>query len=63
MKGNTPYPNLLIEEILSPIDNMDMTRYLMYKNKTMTWKTRGSLRFLQNTRKTTCISSVVGINM
>ena len=27
MKGNTPYP-ILLEEILSPIERMAMTRYL-----------------------------------
>jgi hypothetical protein len=29
----TPYPILLIEASLSPIESMAMTRYLMYKNK------------------------------
>jgi hypothetical protein len=33
IKGNTPYPILLIEASLSPIESMTMTRYLMYKNK------------------------------
>jgi hypothetical protein len=33
IKGNTPYPILLIEASLSPIESMAMTRYLMYKNK------------------------------
>jgi hypothetical protein len=33
IKGNTPYPILLIEVSLSPIESMTMTRYLMYKNK------------------------------
>jgi hypothetical protein len=33
IKGNTPYPILLIETSLSPIESMAMTRYLMYKNK------------------------------
>jgi hypothetical protein len=33
IKGNTPYPILLIEVSLSPIESMAMTRYLMYKNK------------------------------
>ena len=28
-----PYPIILIETILSPIESMAMTRYLMYKNK------------------------------
>ena len=32
IKGNTPYPILLIETSLSPIESMDMTIYLMYKN-------------------------------
>jgi hypothetical protein len=32
IKGNTPYPILLIEASLSPIESMAMTRYLMYKN-------------------------------
>ena len=27
------YPTLLLETSLSPIESMDMTRYLMYKNK------------------------------
>jgi hypothetical protein len=33
IKGNTPYPILLVETSLSPIESMAMTRYLMYKNK------------------------------
>jgi hypothetical protein len=28
-----PYPILLLETILSPIESMAMTRYLVYKNK------------------------------
>ena len=32
IKGNTPYPILLLEEIVCPIESMTMTRYLMYKN-------------------------------
>jgi hypothetical protein len=33
IKGNTPYPILLIEAIISPIESTTMIRYLMYKNK------------------------------
>jgi hypothetical protein len=33
IKGNTPYPILLLEKSLSLIESRDMTRYLMYKNK------------------------------
>ena len=33
IKGNTPYPVLLVETSLSPLESMAMTRYLMYKNK------------------------------
>ena len=33
IKGNMPHPILLLETNLSRIENMDMTRYLMYKNK------------------------------
>jgi len=33
IKRNTPYPILLVETSLSPIESMAMTRYLMYKNK------------------------------
>ena len=33
IKGNMPYPILLLETSLSPIESMAMTRYLMYKNK------------------------------
>ena len=33
IKGNTPYPILLIEYGLSPIENTTMFRYLMYKKK------------------------------
>jgi hypothetical protein len=33
IKGNTPYPILLVETSLSPIESMAMTRYIMYKNK------------------------------
>jgi len=32
-KGNTPYPILLVEACLSPIESMTMFRYLMFKNK------------------------------
>jgi hypothetical protein len=33
IKGNMPYPILLLETSLSPIESTSMTRYLMYKNK------------------------------
>ena len=33
IKRNTPYPILLLETSLPPIESMAMTRYLMYKNK------------------------------
>jgi hypothetical protein len=33
IKGNMPYPILLIETSLSPIESMAMTRYLVYKNE------------------------------
>jgi hypothetical protein len=33
IKGNVPYPILLLEASLSPIERMTMTRYQMYKNK------------------------------
>jgi hypothetical protein len=33
IKGNTPYPILFLETSLSPIESMDMTRYLICKNK------------------------------
>jgi hypothetical protein len=33
IKGNTPYPILLLETNLSPTESTTMTRYLMYKNK------------------------------
>jgi hypothetical protein len=33
IKGNTPYPILLLETSLSSTESMAMTRYLMYKNK------------------------------
>jgi len=33
IKGNTPYHILLIEVSLSPIENMAMFRYLLYKKK------------------------------
>jgi hypothetical protein len=32
-KGNTPYPILIIESSLSPIESIMMIRYLMQKNK------------------------------
>jgi hypothetical protein len=32
IKGNTPYPILLLETSIFPIEIMAMTRYLMYKN-------------------------------
>ena len=33
IKSNTPYPILLIEVILPPIEIIAMTRYLMYKHR------------------------------
>jgi hypothetical protein len=33
IKGNTPYPILLIEAILSPVEGISMIRCLTYKNK------------------------------
>ena len=33
IKSNTPYPNLLIEVGLSPIEILAMTRILLYKHK------------------------------
>ena len=33
IKGNTPYPILLIEFGLSPIESTTMFRYLMYNKK------------------------------
>jgi hypothetical protein len=33
IKGHTPCPILLLEAIISTINSMVMTRYLMYKNK------------------------------
>ena len=33
IKSNMPYPILLIEVGLSPIESMAMTRYLMYQHK------------------------------
>jgi hypothetical protein len=33
IKGNTHYPILLIEVSIYPIESMDLTRYLVYKNK------------------------------
>jgi len=33
INGNTPYPIILKEESLSPIERIAMIRYLMYKNK------------------------------
>ena len=33
IKGNTPYPILLIEFGLSPIESTVMFRYMMYKKK------------------------------
>jgi hypothetical protein len=33
IKANAPYPILLLETNLAPIENMVVTRYLMYKNK------------------------------
>ena len=33
IKGNTPYPILLIGSGLSPIESTTMFRYLMYKKK------------------------------
>jgi hypothetical protein len=63
IKGNTPYLILLVETILSPIESMAMTRYLMYKNKLKTWKTRGYLKLLPNQVITTIDSSEDGIKM
>ena len=33
IQSNTPYHILFIEVGISPIESMDMTRYLMYKHK------------------------------
>ena len=33
INGNTPYPIILIESSLSPIESTTMFRYLMYKKK------------------------------
>jgi hypothetical protein len=33
IKSNTPYPILLIEAGLSPIESLAMTRFLLYKHK------------------------------
>ena len=33
IKSNTPYPNILIEVGLSPIESLAMTRLLLYKHK------------------------------
>jgi hypothetical protein len=33
IKGNAPYPILLMEVSLSPIESTTMIKYLMYKNK------------------------------
>ena len=33
IKSNTPYPILLLEAGLSPIESMAMSKYLMYKHK------------------------------
>ena len=39
-KGNNPYPFLLIESSLSPIESMAMFRYLMYKKKLYNMETK-----------------------
>jgi hypothetical protein len=54
IKGNTPYPILLIEVIISPIESRAMIRYLMYKNKINNMdETRGFSKKLLQTPKTT----------
>jgi hypothetical protein len=63
IKGNTPYPILLIEVSLSPINSISMIRYITYKNKINNMKTRGSPKLLQTLSKNTSGSSDNGIRM
>ena len=46
IKGNTPYPILLIETCLSPIESVTMFRYLMYKKKIYNMEAKSSPKLL-----------------
>ena len=52
IKGNTPYPILLIEAGLSPIESTTMFRYMMYKKKLYNMESKRlpkiALNFCQN---------------
>jgi len=53
MKGNTPYPILLTEEILSPIKSTSMKIYILYKNKLNNMEYERLPKILQTLAKTT----------
>jgi len=64
IKGNNPYPILLIEVGLSPIESMTMFRYLMHKKKIYNMKSKRLPKFLLTLVKIpTFASSVGGIRM
>jgi hypothetical protein len=46
-----PYPILLIEASLSPIESMAMTRYLMYKHKTTNIKDKRLHKIASNSNQ------------
>ena len=48
IKRNTPYPILLIEVGISPIESMAMTRYLMYKQKVINTNDKKILKIFLN---------------
>jgi hypothetical protein len=58
-----PYPILLLERSLSPIESMTMTRYLMYKNKLKNMEDKRLPKISSKLVVTTIYSSKDGIKM
>ena len=63
IKGNTPYPFLLVETSLSPIESMAMTRCLMYKNKLNNMEDKRTPKIASNQVITSIDSSEDGVKM
>jgi hypothetical protein len=59
----TPYPILLIEASIFPIESIDMIRYLTYKNKINNMDDKRLPKLLQTLAKTTNGSSRDGIKV
>jgi hypothetical protein len=63
IKGNTPYPILVIEASLPPIEWIAMIRYVAYKNKINNMDDKRLPKIASNLAKPTSISSGDGIKM